>query len=331
MDALLIVNPHATATTERRKELLASALRGATTLRTEYTAGRDHAAALAAEAVTAGTRLIVVHGGDGTVNEAVNGMLATSLATPRAGGAAPVIPLLAILPGGSTNVFARALGIDPDPIAAIEQILDGLARGRTRTVSVGRVDIADLTEPDAAEGTPPHPLRRLFTFNAGLGLDAEVVRRVEEHRASGRRISNALHIRRAIRAFYASDRRTPPLAVAVDGGDEERFFLALVSNVSPWTYAGSRPVLTNPTLPADRDLGLLALRSVRTTTTLRILRQLLWRSKGPRSRAALRVDRAGTITVRGDGPLPLQVDGDHIGAASAVTFTSIPQALRVIV
>src|SRR5699024_1572173 len=118
------------------------------------------------------TRLVVVHGGDGTVNEVVNGLLTH--------GVRPAMPMLAVVPGGSTNVFARAIGIDPDPTDATEQILQGLASGRTRIVSLGQAG------------------ERYFTFNAGLGLDAEVVHAVEEHRAAGRPISNSLHIRRAI-------------------------------------------------------------------------------------------------------------------------------------
>ena len=305
MRALLIVNPHATATTERRRDLLSRALAGSMKLHIAHTEHRGHATELAAAALADGTRLVVVHGGDGTVNEVVNGLLSKGVTAKG--------PLLAVVPGGSTNVFARAVGIDPDPTAATEQILEGLARGRTRVVSLGLAD------------------DRYFTFNAGLGLDAEVVRAVEEHRGTGRSISNSLHSRRAIRGFFASDRRHPRLTVTADGTVTEGIYLALVSNVDPWTYAGNRPVRTNPGLPADRGLGLLALRSMRLLTVLRIARQLVSAGSGPSSRALLRIDGTNEITVTATSPVALQADGDYLGERTEVAFRSVPAALRVVV
>ena len=161
MRALLIVNPHATSTNERRRDLLAHALAGEMSLRVAHTKSRGHAANLAAAAADSGVDVVVVHGGDGTVNEVVNGLMYR--------GIRPDTPLLGIVPGGSTNVFARALGIDSDPTLATEQILEALAAHRTTTVSLGRAG------------------DRYFTFNAGLGLDAEAVHAVEDRRHAGQR------------------------------------------------------------------------------------------------------------------------------------------------
>jgi diacylglycerol kinase family enzyme len=304
MRALLIVNPHATSTTERRRDLLAHALAAEVSLRVEHTTARGHAAELAAAAVDDGTRLVVVHGGDGTVNEVVNGLLTR--------GVRPAMPLLAVVPGGSTNVFARALGIDPDPTLATEQILDALAAGRSRIVSLGRAD------------------DRYFTFNAGMGLDAEVVKAVEDHRATGKKISNSLHVRRAVRQFFATDRRHPRLNVTVDGQTHEGLFLAFVSNVDPWTYLGGRPIRTNPGLPADGGLGLLAMRSLGVTTALRMIRELV-SAKGPHLKAALRVDGTPLISVDATEPVGLQLDGDYLGERDRVEFRSVPNALRVVI
>lgn len=304
MRALLIVNPHATSTTERRRDLLAHALAGEVSLRVEHTKARGHAAELAAAAVDDGTRLVVVHGGDGTVNEVVNGLLTR--------GVRPAMPLLAVVPGGSTNVFARALGIDPDPTSATEQILDALVGGRSRIVSLGKAG------------------DRYFTFNAGLGLDAEVVKAVEEHRATGKSISNSLHVRRAVREFFATDRRHPKLTVTVDGQTYQDLFLTFVSNVDPWTFAGRRPVRTNPGLPADDGLGLLAMRSLHTATALRTARQLLT-ERGPHGKTVLRVDGTPAILVTADEPVGLQLDGDYLGERTSVEFRSVPHALRVVV
>lgn len=192
MRAMMIVNPHATATTERRRDLLAHALAAEVRLVVAQTTGRGHAAELAAKAVEGGAELIVAHGGDGTVNEVVNGIMAAN--------AGRQAPMLAVLPGGSTNVFARAMGMDPDPVLATEQILEALiVRQPPRTISLGRVD------------------ERYFTFNAGMGLDAEVVEAVEDLRATGRAISNMLHVRKAIAQYLRAEHRHPRLEITVDG------------------------------------------------------------------------------------------------------------------
>ncbi len=306
MRAVLIVNPHATSTTERRRDLLAHALAGEVSLRVEHTTARGHATELAARAVDDGAELVVVHGGDGTVNEAVNGLLHR--------GVRPDAPLLAVVPGGSTNVFARAMGVDADPTTATEQILQALALRRSRIVSVGKAN------------------ERYFTFNAGLGLDAEVVRAVEEHRNDGRAISNALHVRKTVSQFFRTERSHPRLTVTVPGDEPiEGVYLVLVSNVDPWTYAGNRPVRTNPGLSAEGGLGVLALRSMKLITVLRVARQVLRSRGGPAAAAAVRLDDVRELLVTATEPIGLQTDGDYLGERAEVTFRSIPGALRVVV
>src|SRR6478735_8003773 len=227
MHALLIVNPHATSTTERRRDLLAHALAGEIDLTVEHTAARGHAADLAAKAAEDRVDLVVVHGGDGTVNEVVNGLLS--------GGSRADSPMLAIVPGGSTNVFARAVGVAADPTAATEQILQALTTATPpRTVSLGKAG------------------DRYFTFNAGLGIDADVVERVEQRRAAGAKVTAALHIRQAVTAWFGSDRKIGHLTLDIPGRDPVTgCHLVFVSNVDPWTYLGSRPIRTNPGTSAE--------------------------------------------------------------------------------
>ncbi len=309
MRALLIVNPHATSTTERRRDLLAHALAGELDLRVEHTAGRGHAADLAAAAADEGVDLVVVHGGDGTVNEVVNGLLAR--------GVRPDVPTLSVVPGGSTNVFARAVGIAADPTAATEQILEALARGTApRTVSLGQAG------------------DRYFTFNAGMGMDADVVERVEERRADGKKISNALHVRQAVAAWFAADRKHPPLTVEIPGHETvSGCHLVFVSNVDPWTYLGNRPVRTNPGTSTDAGLGVFAATSLNLAVVSRLVTQLLrpGSTKGPHGGHLYRVDDAPSVTVTADQPVGLQMDGDYVGAWNPVVFTSVPGALRVLV
>jgi len=196
MRALLIVNPHATSTNERRRDLLAHALAGELSLRVAHTASRGHAAHLAAAAADSGVDLVVVHGGDGTVNEVVNGLMYRGVRTDS--------PLLAVVPGGSTNVFARALGIDADPTVATEQILEALMARRTTLVSLGRAN------------------DRYFTFNAGLGLDAEAVHAVEKRRHTGSPISNFMHFRMTVSRYVRSDRSHPRLSLELPDRDRGR-------------------------------------------------------------------------------------------------------------
>lgn len=307
MRAMLIVNPHATSTTARRRDLLAHALGDQVKLTVEPTATRGHATELAAKAVEAGCDLVVVHGGDGTVNEAVNGIMS------RARGSQA--PMLAVVPGGSTNVFARAVGIDPDPTKATEQILEALQEHHDPlTVSLGLAD------------------DRYFTFNAGLGLDAEVVKAVDDMRGTGKSISNTMHVREAIRAWRASDRSTPRLTLQLPDRDPvPGAHLVFVSNLDPWTYLESRPVRTNPGTTANGGLGVFAVTSLRLPTVLRLGRQLLSRgTRGPHSRRLIRADSLTWATVTCSEPVGLQVDGDYLGLRDRVTFTSVPEALRVI-
>ncbi len=305
MRAMMIVNPHATATTERRRDLLAHALAAEVRLVVTHTEGRGHAAELAAKAVAGGAELIVVHGGDGTVNEVVNG-----IRTADAGSAAPMV---AVLPGGSTNVFARAMGMDQDPVLATEQILEALmVRQPPRTISLGRVD------------------DRYFTFNAGLGLDAEVVQAVEERRATGRSISNWLHARKTVTQYFRTQRR-PRLTISIDDGPPQPdAHLIFVSNVDPWTYFQSRAIRTNPGTTPDAGLGVFALTSLGLPTVLRVASQLLRPDGNPGSRALLRNDDVKCIIVSCSEPVGLQVDGDYLGLRSSAVFTSVPDGLRVL-
>jgi diacylglycerol kinase family enzyme len=219
-----------------------------------------------------------------------------------------------VLPGGSTNVFARAMGMDPDPVLATEQILEALiVRQSPRTISLGRVD------------------ERYFTFNSGMGLDAEVVKAVEDRRATGKPISNMLHVRKAVVQYLRSERRHPRLTVAVDGvAAPVGVHLLFVSNVDPWTYFQTRAVRTNPGTSADGGLGVFAMTSLRLPTVLRVVGQLVRSQAEPSSRALLRNDNVNSVIVTCDGPVGLQVDGDYLGTRENATFTSVPGALRVL-
>jgi diacylglycerol kinase family enzyme len=322
--ALLIVNPHATSTTRLRRDVIVRALSSAVELEVEQTRYRGHATSLAAAARREGFGLVLTLGGDGTVNEAVNGILGPATAEdagqgghrgaggPCAGAAS--LPALAALPAGNANVFTRNVGLSPDPVDAAGQILEALAAGRYRTIGLGLAG------------------DRYFTFNAGLGIDAEVVRAVDGHRARGRTATPALYVRMILRQYYrVTDRRHPALTLERDGQPPVGpLFLGIVSNTAPWTYLGRRAVYTNPLAAFDCGLDVFALRSLRTASTVRTIYQMLSPSRPPHGGSVLTLHDQAELTLTSSRPLAFQVDGEYMGEHECVKFLSVPDALRVI-
>jgi len=305
MRALLVVNPKATATTRGARDVLAHALASETKLDVVETQARGHATSLARQAVDDGLDVVVALGGDGTVNEVVNGLLA---AGPRAG-----LPALAVVPAGGANVFARALGLPASPVEATGQLLEALALGRRRTVGLGLAG------------------ERWFTSCAGLGLDAGVVRRVEAKRAAGAGATPWLYVRQGLRQFFLSQRRALTMTAHPESGEPVPVGVALVCNSRPWTYLGPRPVVPCPEASFDTGLDLFGLTSLRTVATLRHLRQMLSSRPRPRGAAVLSLHDQDGFRLTADRPTPLQVDGDDLGDVTEVVFRSVPLALDVVV
>jgi diacylglycerol kinase family enzyme len=311
--ALLIVNPHATSTTQPRRDVIVRALGSAVDLKVMQTRYRGDATRLAAGAAADKIGLVMTLGGDGTVNEAVNGLL-----TADANGKAPAaadLPALAALPGGNANVFIQSLGLPPDPVDAAARLIADLASGRERCIGLG-----------TANG-------RYFTFNAGMGLDAEVVRAVEGRRAHGEALTPAMYARTALRQYYrVTDRQQRAVRITNPTDlSSEPVYECIISNSAPWTYLGSRPVNTNPDAGFDTGLDLFALRSLSTPSTVRTLRQMLSsRTDPPRGRGVITRHDLESITLEADRPVAFQVDGEYMGEAEVVRFRSVPRALRVI-
>lgn len=307
MRALLVVNPAATTTTPRMLEVLVRALGSDLKIDVTTTQRRWHAAELAAQARRDGFDVVLALGGDGTVNEVVNGLLADGV-----DGA----PALAVVPGGSTNVFARALGLPQDPIEATGQILDALRERRRRRIGLGRAD------------------GRWFTFCAGLGLDAEVIQAVEERRARGHVSRPALFVASALRHFYGrAERRRPALTLERPGCDPvQGLHLGIVCNTRPWTYIGERGIEPCPRASFESGLDLLALRSLRTLSTLRHVGQLLSGPARPvRGSDVVALHDADQFTLRSSRPIACQLDGDAMGTRTTMHFAAVRSALDVLV
>ncbi len=306
MRAILVVNPVATTTTVKTRNVLARALASELKVDVVETTHRGHGHELAQQARRDGLDVVVALGGDGTINEVVNGLLSA--------GPGPDVPLLATVPGGSTNVFTRALGLSRDPIEATAEILDLLRAEQTRTISLGQAD------------------ERWFTFTSGLGFDADVIARVERRRAAGRRAAAGLYIGAAVTEFLTGPgRRCPHLTVEVpDREPVSGVFLCLISNVNPWTYVRSWPVAPSPQATFETGLDVFALRRVGVARMLAHVGQSLRTGRGARGRRALSAHDVDWIRLRADAPLDWQVDGDWAGQRQELTLRCVPNSLRVI-
>src|SRR5215212_5936936 len=318
MRALVVVNPAATSTSARMRDVLVGALASELKLDVVDTTHRGHGRELGEQAVAEGMDLVISVGGDGTVNEVVNGLLTN--------GPAPHLPTLAVVPGGSTNVFSRALGRSRDPVEATAEILDSLRAGRTRLVSLGTASASGT--PDGDTWTPP----RWFVFAAGLGFDAEVIARVEARRAAGRRSTGALYVKEATTAFLLGrERRRPAMTLQVpDGPAVENLFLCLVSNVSPWTYLGARPVNPSPEASFDTGLDVFAMGRMGPVRMLHTVRQTLAREPDARGRGVHRLHDLEELVLTANRPQGWQVDGDYLGTATGLRVRHVPAALRVV-
>jgi diacylglycerol kinase family enzyme len=292
---LLIVNTSASSVTPRGKVVIQKALSADHDVTVVTTNRRDHATRLARGAANDGADAVVVLGGDGTLNEAANGLAGTQTA-------------LAPLPGGSTNVFARTIGLPNDPIEATGALLDGLAAGRIVDVGLGNVD------------------GRYFLFHVGVGFDAAVVEQVERRAQLKRWAGHPLFAFSAVSTWSRHyDRRRPRFAVdGVDGA------FAIVLNTNPYTYLGNRPFDLVPEATLDRGLACVTFRSLGVVDLLRAAAAALG---GADIRRLPFVDvRADLdhVTVTGHGPFPFQVDGDFLGDADGLDIRHVPGALRLV-
>ncbi|NUW45091.1 diacylglycerol/lipid kinase family protein [Nonomuraea rhodomycinica] len=339
MRAMLLVNPKATTTNARTRNVLLRALGAAMELTVEETGYRGHAASLAATARAKGYDVVAVLGGDGTINETVNGLLnpvngiAARPSGPGDDGApAPSVadavaddnpsagrPAVIVIPGGSANVFARGLGLPNDPVEATGAVLEALREGRRRTVGLGQA----LWENES----------RYFTFCAGLGYDAEVVRAVEGLRGAGRKATPARYVNTALRHYVATDKRRPAMTLTGPGiPTAAGIFMAIISNTSPWTYVGTRPVRPTPWASFETGLDMLGLQRMGLTSLMPLIQHILTESDAlPSGRHLVQLHDEPEFTLTADRPVAFELDGDYLGERESVTFRSIPNALQVLV
>ena len=324
MRAVLIVNPNATSTTPAGRDLLAHALESRVELTVIHTDHRGHAIEIAESARRDGIDVIIVHGGDGTVNEVVNGLLGVPGGQERSDpgigpGGQPdgPMPAVAVVPGGSANVFARALGISPDPIEATNQLIDLLSERRNGG-SWRRIGLMDCGE-------------RWAVFTAGMGVDGDVVAAVEAQRAKGRKVTAGRYIRIAVREMLSNVREEPRLTLDLPGREPvSGVYFAFVSNASPWTYANTRPVWTNPATTFDTGLGIFAATSMNVWKNLLLVRRMLAKNPNIKAKHLIREDDIACVRITAAEPVACQIDGDFVGLRAEMTFRSVPGAVSVV-
>ena len=300
---LIIVNPYATTMSDRLKHLVVYALQGRYDVTAVETERKGHAIELTAEAARERYDVVVAFGGDGTVNEAANGLA----------GSATV---LTCLPGGATNVYCRMLGIPTDVVDATEHLLGLADAWQPRAVDLGRVN------------------DRWFTFSDGAGLDATVVERVDRHPRLKARFGPWYYAGAAVATFLASYVVDPPRVVATAAGRETRGVSVFVQNSQPYTYFRRRPVhlAGGAGLDSGNLSGVVLTRANALDVPTITYRLLARHAPVGRHRRVHAFHGLEGLRVRSfdERPVPLQVDGDFIGHHEQAVFSVLPAGLRVL-
>ena len=302
MKLLLLLNPSASSVTARARVVIRKALSADHDVTVAETSRRGHALRLAQDASAGDIDTVVVLGGDGTLNEAANGLAGTDTA-------------LGVVPGGSTNVFARTIGMASDPIEAAGQLLGALERDSCRRIGLGSVN------------------GRYFLFHVGMGFDAAVVAQVERRAALKRYAGHPLFVYAAFTTWLRHyDRGRPRLAVHTpDGALVDDGYLCLCFNSNPYTYLGARPLNVAPDADLERGLVAVTFRSLDAMRLLALVASALGTGSWLRRHRKIdyRTDLSA-LTVRGHGPFPYQVDGDYLGETEQLELRHAPDALTIV-
>jgi diacylglycerol kinase family enzyme len=306
---LIIVNPYATTVSDRLRNLVVYALQGRFEVEAVATEAQNHATEIGRQAIDGGYDVVVAFGGDGTLNEVANGLAGTDL---------PV----AMLPGGSTNVVCRTLGIPNDVVDATEHLLSLADDWTPRKIDLGRVD------------------QRRFVFACGVGIDASVVRRVDENPRLKAKAGPYYYSWAGVSSFFRKY-LLKAVQVRVDVGAETvEGITAIAQNSDPLTYFGNRPIRVCEGI--DFDDGTISL-AVLKRAAQRDMPTLIPRLFSEARTAAghkqvvhfddVTAATVSSLSVDKDGsprPFPVQVDGDYIGDRTRVELGVDPGALTIV-
>jgi diacylglycerol kinase family enzyme len=307
---LIIVNPYATTVSDRLKNLVVYALQGRFEVETVSTEAQNHATEIGREVRDHGYDVVVAFGGDGTLNEVANGLAGTDV---------PV----SVLPGGSTNVVCRTLGIPNDVVDATEHLLTLADEWSPRKIDLGRVD------------------DRHFVFSCGVGIDATVVKRVDAHPNLKSKAGPYYYTWAAVSSFYRNFLRNPvELRVETDAGGPAEGITALAQNSDPFTYFASRPIRVCEGVAIDDGTLAVGVLERAAQRDMPSLIPKLFSETRPAARhrriehfAGVTEATVASISHAEDGtprPFPIQVDGDYIGEATRLELRAEPAALTIV-
>ena len=310
MRALLVANTFATTTDDAIQSLVVSELSKHLDLTVLNTSARNDAIEIAKLAQQQGFELVIGLGGDGTVNEIANGLLLN--------GPNPDGPLLAAIPGGNGNVFARNMGLSENPLEATAQILNALKARNFKNIGVGKIATNNIS--------------RWFLFNAGIGLDAAVLAEMEARRASGKLVSDTAYAFLALRELFAkTDRKHAALNLVSSAGEVHTdVYFALIVNLAPWAYLGSKPLNPLPLARHETALDVYAPTSLSMSAILRLARLALAGKSAENDNQVIALVNQKQVHINADRPLWIQVDGDVVTQSTELTATHVPNALRVL-
>lgn len=293
MRVLLLVNSSASSVTPRTRVVIAKALAADHDVEVAETSRRGHATRLAQGAVADGAECVVVLGGDGTLNEAANGLAGSGCA-------------MGVLPGGSTNVFARTIGVVNAPVDATEQLLESLAARSIERVGLGTVN------------------GRYFLFHVGMGFDAAVVEQVERWAGLKRYAGHPLFIYAGFATWFRHfDRKRPGFTIEVAGEAPVEAFFAICLNTNPYTYLGNLPLNIAPDAGLDRSLVAVAVKTMSFFPLMSIIGSALGIGRPVRRhrKVAYTPDVAeAEVVAIGERTFAYQVDGDYLGEVSELSF-----------
>jgi len=298
---LLVVNAFASSVTARNTVVVHRCLSNGNEVEVVETNRRGHATRFAQDAARRGVDVVIGYGGDGTLNEVVTGVAGTDTA-------------IGVLPGGSTNVFARTLGMANDPILAVNQLAAGIAAKRTEPIGLSKVN------------------GRYFCFHTGVGYDAAVVREVEQRASLKRWLGHPLFIYAAVKTWAVGySRKQPHFAVSSPGLDDVNdCYFSIVLNTNPYTYLGNRPLDLSPAATFQRGL---VVATFRTLTVRAVLGSLGGALRGgglkPSAHLDVRTD-IDRLQIVGSKPFPYQLDGDYLGETTSLNFEHVPNAVKLV-
>ncbi len=300
MRILLIVNSFASSVTPRNTVLVHEHLAKRHDVQVVETNERGHATRFAQDAASRGLDAVVGFGGDGTLNEIATGLAGSDTA-------------LAMLPGGSTNVFVRTLGVANDPMVALTQLMAGIDRNEIERVSLGQ-----------ANG-------RYFTFHAGIGYDAAVVEQVERRSSLKRVVGQPLFAYSALHSWFKSyDRKYPHFTMNIDGRAIPNGFFSVVLNTNPYTFVGKHAIHLSSAASLEKKLVVVTFRKMTTPLMLKTLYSALRRGGLETSSGIDIATDVENVKIEFPAPFPYQLDGDYLGDTTSIEIKHCPEALRLV-